>query len=187
MPHLSVADTMYRITAPDGTALWQGAALVGDILFIENTEASATITAGEAVRIDTATLRLGHFNMTAGATAPTVRIGGLRVSAVANTGWLGVSMEPIVAGKMGRVMGDGSICCVQSTGGPTVNTVGAWVTGSAVAGKVESLAAPASGAAGVFPAGGTVLGTIIQIAGTTGPPTDTGTANVIGIMLSKIG
>lgn len=186
MPHLSVADTMYKISAPDGTALWQGAALVGDIYFVENTD-SATMTAGEAARIDTTTLKLGQFNMAATATAPTVRVGVLRSSAVANTGWVGVSMEPILAGKMGRVMGDGSICCVQSKNPPAVNTLGAWVTGSDTAGKVDSLAAPASGTGGTFPAGGTVLGTIIQIAGTSGPPTDTGTAGVIGIMLSKIG
>lgn len=187
MPHLSVADSHYRITAPDGSVLWQGAAIPGQVFRVLNKEASATITAGEAVRLDTATLVLGHYNMAGSATAPVVVFGGLRSSAIANINWLGVSMEPIVAGKLGNVMGVGSICCVQSIDPPAVNTVGAWVTGSATAGKVTTLAAPASGAAGVFPAGGTVLGSVIQVAGTTGPPTDTGTAGVIGVMVGPLG
>lgn len=181
MPHLSVADSMYRILGPTGAVVWQGAALPGQVLLVSNKEATTvSITAGEAVRIDATTLMLGHFGMAASATPPIVYIGGLRVSATSNVNWLGVAAETIVpladGGRPGRVFGPGSICCVQSVAAPTSNTIAANVLGSATAGKVDTAAAAAPGA-------GTLLGRVIQISGTTGPPTDTGTAGVLGIIV----
>lgn len=184
----------YAILAPDGTLLWQGAAVPGVVYRIRNNEASAAIGVGEAVRQDTGVtinMNIPRWDFVATDAAAissdiafTV-LGGLRVSAVANINWWGVALEPIAAGKSGLVGGPGTICCVKSvaSGSITSNTRGGQVIGTATAGAVNALAAVAAGSV-TTAADNQTLGRVLLIAGTTGPGTDTGSATQLGIMVT---
>ncbi len=177
-------EQMYLIKDAAGNLLWQGAALILNAIEATSAEASNTVGVGEAVRLDNTTSvipRWDYANTGTDVPAPGV-VKVLRVSAAANTGFIGVALEPIAPGKQGRIAPVGTITCVKCINPPTSNTLGAAITGSATAGSVDApLAANAVSTATGIPAGGTMLGRVIQAAGTSA--NQTGSLTQLGVLV----
>src|SRR5258708_6527372 len=132
----------FRVQGPDGQVLYIGAGKHKNPTEYLNSEASAVINAGEAVRIDSTHSILARLqNYAAGASidadqplTETLRM--LRISAAANVGILGVALNSIAplatvgAAGIGMFAGAGAILCVKCLASPTSTTLGAQCIGS---------------------------------------------------------
>lgn len=175
--------TGFKVVAPDGTTIYNGMGKVMNATEFVSAEASASFAAGEAVRFSTTSV-VGRLDSTASTLSEDLY--GLRVSAAANTGFMGVAMNQVPFGKTGWYAGSGSIVGVKSLASAslTSNTAAAAVIGSSTAGAVNTTAANAAGSATNLPAGGTMLGRVLKIAGTTGGSTDMGSDTQLGIIVA---
>lgn len=191
--------SQFRSVGPDGTTIYAGVGYTPEPVEVTNNETSATLNAGEAARFDgtrdnatAATLQCTiprTERVAAGGTTPTdipqtEVFGILRVSAVANVAFVGVALKDIPFGKTAPIAPSGAIVCVQSLASAslTSNVVGTKVIGSATAGKVNSTTSNAAGSATALVAAGTVLGTVLRIAGTG--TTATGSDTQLGVLVA---
>lgn len=152
-------ESAFKLVGPDGTAIYTGTAVVRNPIEVQSAEATNTINKGEAVRFDATTGLCVPWDA---ASSKVGLLSGLRVSAAANTGFLGVAVTDILPGKGGVVAGEGSILAVKCLTSPTSTTLGAQCIGSGTAGQMDFVGPNASGSATNAPAGGTVLGRLIQ-------------------------
>jgi hypothetical protein len=127
-----------QVRGADGTILWVGTALMGVSYHVLNSEASASIEVGEAVRLDITNSILPRLEVTAAGASPTADlpqylvVAGLRVASATDTNWLGVAMERIPAGKVGVVAGAGTLTTVKTSAASIAVTT--TIGGSATAG-----------------------------------------------------
>lgn len=169
----------FKLVGPDGTAVYLGTALVKNDIEVQSAEASATINRGEAVRFDDSTGLLPPWDASSSKTS---LIAGLRVSAASDTGFIGVAVTDILPGKLGVVAGIGSILAVKCLSSPTSTTKGAHAIGSSTAGSVNFVGPNAAGSATNAPAGGTVVGRLLQAPGAGAG--QTGSATYGGIVVT---
>jgi hypothetical protein len=202
-------EQMYLIKDAGGNLVWQGAAMMLNAMEGVNVDVTAggtapafscNINVGEAVVMDQTTgllviPRWDYANTGTDIPAPG-RLALRRVAAIADTGVVGVALEtavgflaaaqglPAPTQKPIRFAPVGSICCVKCVNPPTSNTLGAVLAGSATQGSVNA-AAPANvaGAAAGIPAGGTMLGRVVVVAGNT-LVTQTGSLTQIGVLVN---
>ena len=149
-------EQQYQLRDAGGNIVWQGNAIIGTALLIESTEASATISSGGAVIMDSTNTVLGR-DQNPGTSDPDVnRLCGLQVAAAASVSFLGVATGNIPAGKRGVVAGTGSLCAVRTTAVAVV--IGFGVIGSATVGLCATGGAKAAG----VPTQGTMLGLCVK-------------------------
>jgi hypothetical protein len=175
----------FKVVGPDGTVYWLSAARVTNVGTCINSETSAAMAVGEAIKAG-AVANLTMLPQTGLTIRVNEGIKGLRVAAAADINWLGVCINGAAAGKVATYAGFGSIICVKSMAITTghVNTIGAAVIGSATAGAVGSLTANAAGNATNTAAGGTILGRIVlPAAATLGDASTTGVPLYTGIIV----
>lgn len=160
-----------KITAPNGTVVWTGAAILGVTYYAETDGTS--ISPGEACGLDSADSIIPRFDHAASDEPPKVKLMLTRVS-VGTTQFLGVAIENILqlaSAALGdnasnaNVAGVGSILGIKSLTAASLssNTIGACITRSTSAGSVDSGIA---GAAAAFLDNKPLLGYVLQIAGT---------------------
>ena len=106
-----------------------------------------------------------------------VAIKALRVSATSNVGWIGVALENIPAGQVGRVCTTGSITAVKVLSSAST-TAGGVAAGSATAGSATVTAPAAAGAVRTL-AEGAQLGIQVQPVGTGANQSGSTTQSII--------
>lgn len=158
-----------KITAPDGSVVWTGAAILGVTYYCETD--GTTIQPGEACGSDVDSV-IPRFDHAASDEPPAVRLAALRTS-VTTTHFLGVAIETITQMATAamantgnaNVAGVGSILGIKSLTAASLssNTIGACITRSATAGSVDC---GITGTAAGFLDNKPLLGYVLKIAGT---------------------
>lgn len=174
----------FKLISPDGSVtVYSGGGKIENTFEFVSAEASATFSQQEAVRLSAATVLC---STTVAANVQAEELYGLRVASAADVAFLGVCLQTLLFGKKGWAAGSGSMLIVNSltSASLTSNANGATVIGSATAGAVNATTNNAAGSATALAAGGTKLGIVIKIAGTTGGATDTGSATQLGVLVS---
>jgi hypothetical protein len=167
-----------QIKGGDGTLLWSGAQILGQTFIVLVAAAGTTIKMADAVQCDSTNSVIPRPETTAAGATPTADLpmslavfGNISPASINAVNLIGVSQEPIAAGKRGLVAGSGSLVCVASTA--TILAVGAFVGSSATTAGAVALQAP----------GGTnaVLGAVFKINQVASP--GTGSTLFAGILV----
>jgi len=159
-----------KVTAPDGTVLWQGTGIMGIPRVIKNTEASSTITEAMNVILDAANAVLPASNLAATATPVAILLAG-KIGA-ANGANLGFATAGIPAQAQGVLWGPGSIC----------NALVAGATGTLNHHAIPGASGVVTSAAAVGANPVQAAGYVLKPSGTTGGATDTGVATRMGVL-----
>lgn len=179
-------ERQYLVRAADGTAYWDGLLSAGEIIEVNNTEASATMGFGEPIRLDSANTTASWPRWDLAATSEPIKkaIHALRTTAAANLMLIGVALENIAAGSVGRVAGKGSLVATKCLNPPTSNLVGsAVISDTTTAGQVNAVtsgAAYAQTIAHIQP--GLALGLVAKPAGAGAAAT--GSTTQLGVYVS---
>jgi hypothetical protein len=164
----------YAIRDAGGLIVYESAAFLQGVEDFKNTSASTLIVRGGAVIIDQVNSAFPRWDYsTAGTdTLPKCLIGGIRVASATSTCYLGVALENVPAGQMGRVATTGSISAVNCATSLTSAVLGNSVIGHATAGLVDAVA--------TAPAVGLMLGMMVVINGAaSGSSGSTGQLSVL--------
>jgi hypothetical protein len=161
--HLTQAgyEQQYQIVGADGTVLWQGGAIIGQALRVNNLSATVAIASGGAVIADGNNSTYTRDDNLSTNDPMVLAVAGLAVVSASSNAFLGFAVEKIpqtltgTPAKSGRVASTGSVGAVRVTSA-AVN-VGDSVGGSATAGLCATIA-PATYAA----TSGLVLGICVK-------------------------
>ena len=174
-----------KVTAHDGTTLWEGNGMPGQIAQVVSSEASTTIIPGHAVVLGNGSL--GGYVVPWDATARAKQ--SIKVKA-SNSGssttklFFGVALTKAAPGERLLCAIGGSIVPVKSLASASLasNTFRALVIASTTVGTVNTEAVGALGSAATDSA----LGRVAQIAGTTGGTTDSGSDTQLIVLVNPV-
>lgn len=129
----------YALTDASGAVVWTGTNVVAVTMKVTNANTTTAIELQEAVLFDSGS-SLGRADLPA--TSDPVMQAVLkvkRISALADVGFIGFSLDKIAASGKGQVAGTGSIGWVRCTSGAIA--AGSLIRGSATAGLLSATAA----------------------------------------------
>lgn len=153
----------WQFVGPNGTRYWSGLLQTGVERVVLNANANELVLQpGTAVIADpSGTTAFPRWDLPSTSDPVTGLIAVDQVQSALDVSFIGVALEAIPAGRMGRVGGRGTLCCVKSINPPTASAPGHPVIGSATPGLVDIV--------GPDPAvdrTGTILGMVIVPPGT---------------------
>jgi hypothetical protein len=163
----------FAIRDSAGNVIYEGALLyLSDVMSVINT-AAAAMNRGDAVLLDptvtTGTLPPKWGYAATGADIiPKTQLCGLRIATAADIGYLGVALEKIPVGYVGKVAGTGSIVNVN-VGTITSNVRGNAIIGSTLAGLADAVTTNP-------PAKGISLGMVYLVGGANATAIPNGTS-----------
>lgn len=165
------------VTGGDGTTLWYGCGSNVNVQRGVSTEATATVSPGQALSWDPSGLRMQPWDRSATST-PLKQVAAVKLSTTTGNldSFAGVALTVAAAniavptdGTMLTFAGHGSVVPVKST---AVGTIRFNCAASATAGSITPTSAVPS-------APGSHLGRVVKIGGTTGGTTDSGSASYV--------